>query len=438
MNVKGIANWVEGSPRKILFLLVIFGFILRLSFIFATHFTNLSANWMAPDSEFYVALAKDILEGHPLFFPNRLIADFIACFHTIGLVDIYTPGFENRLVWIFGMFNTLWSTLSIYLYYYLVKYFFNQRITLIATLIFTLYPYNLFWNGFVLKESFGVFLFIAALLCTTITYSNPKLKEKIMAGLLLLLTIFIIYHWRRSMLHYLFIATAICLFIKFFNELFLQKMIHLNKNKAALLSWLSILVTAISISFFSARFSIFPQLYDSSTPNRIIKGNGYVEFFSLDNTYKNFWEKPPFDGGWKDFYYLPDSVKIQYYIDGLIDNIKRYPFIIPYSWKQKFQNYFRPVYKGSSLKNILFLGVADVLVMLTALLGFVLYLKKRNGSKIIISLITTYILIQFLAHSEIRYRIYDMPIYIMLSAFMIDSALSFFHPRYSNNISQHS
>lgn len=138
-------------------IIIITSFLLKLTFVFFVHEKNLSDEWIILFNNFqennsysyYIFDGKHVPSSYmpPLYFIFLYFNKILS----LNLVNFLYLVFLNQI---------LLSTMSVYLFYKICKNFFNDKNSLIGTLIFSLFPLMIYSNGLVSSASLQMFLYL--------------------------------------------------------------------------------------------------------------------------------------------------------------------------------------------------------------------------------------------------------------------------------------
>lgn len=138
-------------------IIIITSFLLKLTFVFFFHEKNLSDEWIILFNNFqennsysyYIFDGKHVPSSYmpPLYFIFLYFNKILS----LNLVNFLYLVFLNQI---------LLSTMSVYLFYKICKNFFDDKNSLIGTLIFSLFPLMIYSNGLVSSASLQIFLYL--------------------------------------------------------------------------------------------------------------------------------------------------------------------------------------------------------------------------------------------------------------------------------------
>ena len=138
-------------------IIIITSFLLKLTFVFFVHEKNLSDEWIILFNNFqennsysyFIFDGKHVPSSYmpPLYFIFLYFNKILS----LNLVNFLYLVFLNQI---------LLSTMSDYLFYKICKNFFNDKNSLIGTLIFSLFPLMIYSNGLVSSASLQMFLYL--------------------------------------------------------------------------------------------------------------------------------------------------------------------------------------------------------------------------------------------------------------------------------------
>ncbi|MCB4790807.1 MAG: glycosyltransferase family 39 protein [Elusimicrobia bacterium] len=150
--------------------IVVFALILRLAFVFITHFKA----QVTDDAKGYDTLAVNLVENGEFAFEKGAPTARRTPVYPLVLALVYSI-FGHSIITV-KILQSLISALTCFLVYLTAKKIFSETTALYSALITSVYPFFIYYCGFLLVET--LFTFVLALL---IYYSIRSLKEKKLA-----------------------------------------------------------------------------------------------------------------------------------------------------------------------------------------------------------------------------------------------------------------
>lgn len=138
-------------------IIILLTFLSKLTFVLFFHEKNLTDEWSILFNNFeeYNSYSYYIFNGKHI--PSSYMPPLYFIF--LYLNKILSMNLINFLYLVF--FNqVLLSTLSVYFFYKICKNFFNDNISLIGTLVFSLFPLMIYSNGLVSSATLQLFLYL--------------------------------------------------------------------------------------------------------------------------------------------------------------------------------------------------------------------------------------------------------------------------------------
>ena len=138
-------------------IIILLTFLSKLTFVLFFHEKNLTDEWSILFNNFqeYNSYSYYIFNGKHI--PSSYMPPLYFIF--LYLNKILSMNLINCLYLVF--FNqVLLSTLSVYFFYKICKNFFNDNISLIGTLVFSLFPLMIYSNGLVSSATLQLFLYL--------------------------------------------------------------------------------------------------------------------------------------------------------------------------------------------------------------------------------------------------------------------------------------
>lgn len=191
---KSTLNQLRAFARTVearwLFAIVALGFALRLGWVLSVP-TGLIE---FVDMQWYFVTAKNLAEGHGM--TTRIIQPY-GHFPGPGgtQATLWPPGYSLTLGGVFKVFgasltvgkvfNVAIGTLTIPLVYLLAHRLFGATVALVATLLFALYPANIFWSSVIYSDTLFTLPFVVATVLLVYAGHRPTRWQAIGIGLAL-------------------------------------------------------------------------------------------------------------------------------------------------------------------------------------------------------------------------------------------------------------
>ena len=392
------------DTKRFLFYLFILALILRLGFI-----STLKPELFWPDSKSYSKLAKKILnnEGYYLtyFGGFKLFSVYpplIPCFMAAN----YYFFNDNIAITVMKIIQAILGSFTAIIIFKIGKIVFNDFTGKLAGLISALYPFFIFFGGYILSETIFIFLFCSGILFLIKGIKQNKIIYFIFCGLYFgfaQLT-------RAAML--LFLPLVIIFIIIFF-----------WKEKKIFIKLISIIVFfIIAVSPWIVRnynvHGVFliatsvggKNLYDGNNPWATGELNSLPEFYkNLEKEYQAGGSEIEIDKRLKQ--------KAKNFI---IQNPKRF---LKLTFKKfcRFWNLVPNFKKYRTFKYILVSLLSYGLVLICGIIGFIISLNIRLNYTILLFLPVFYFCsIHSIIIGSVRYRLPVMPFIIIFAAVFIN------------------
>ncbi|MCM8818097.1 MAG: glycosyltransferase family 39 protein [Candidatus Omnitrophica bacterium] len=371
--------------RKILIYILIFGFLLRLGFILTLK------NQLYFDDEYeYFKMAENFLLGKGLIVSENF-KSFRPPLYPLILSMLIILKFNILSI---RILQSLISTFTIYLIYLTGKEIFNRKTGAFSACISAVYPFFVFYNGFLLTETLFVFLVVLSIFyLIKMVDSNGKISFKsgvIMAISGLTRPTFQLY-FPVSILHILFFKDKL--------KTKLKKILVISTGFVLSLS-----------PWIIRNYKIFHKFIPGTTMG------GWV-----------FWEgnNPYSEGG--PCSYFPENIhlieetardKILYKMAFKV--IKENPDRFFHLLKNKFKRFWNIVPNAPEFEKKIFYRFISVfsfgIMIPFFIIGFFISLKNKKA-QFFHSLIILFTIFHIIFLASIRYRLPIEPFYIILSVY---------------------
>ncbi|MGI6595157.1 MAG: glycosyltransferase family 39 protein [Candidatus Ratteibacteria bacterium] len=374
---------MEISQRKKIAILFITALLIRVIFIFTLK------NMFYFDDEFeYYKVVQNFLTGNG-FFVNEGLKGFRPPLYPFILTILYSLKFNLLGI---RLIQCVVSSLTVLLIYLTGKNLFSERVGLWSAIISAIYPFFIFYNGFLLTEI--CFIFLTVLAVYTIIGSEDKpllwLKSGISLGLAGLC--------RPTMQLYLPVVLIHTAFLRATAKEKIKKMFFI------------VLFFSITVSPWVIRnYVVFGKFIPGTTMG------GRV-----------FWEgnNPYSDGGPCRYFpeeieQLPEIQRDKAYYKKTIDTIKENPSRFLWLAQNKFKRFWNIIPNASEFTSPLYRVISVFsfgIMMPFFLLGFLITLKNKKA-QYIHSLFIIFTISHVILLGSIRYRVPLEPFYIILAVY---------------------
>ncbi|MCX8082110.1 MAG: glycosyltransferase family 39 protein [bacterium] len=371
------------SERKKILVLSLTAFLIRIAFIF----TLKNEVYFADEFEYY-RIVQNFLSGNG-FFVSEELKGFRPPLYPLLLSILYFLKFNLFGIRIFQCFI---SSITVCLTYLAAKKLFSEKVALWSGIISVIYPFFIFYNGFLLTETLFVFLVLLVI------YNLINLTEKTSSWIKAGISLGLAGLCRPTMQLYLPIA-----------------LIHLLCDKE---QWKIKIKKILFISFFFS-LTLSPWIlrnylvFDRFIPGTTMGG-------------RVFWEgNNPYSNGGPCRYFpveiekLPEIERDVAYYKKTIDIIKENPARFLWLLQNKFKRFWNVIPNASEFTKPLYLLISVMsfgIMMPFFVLGFLLTFKNKKA-QFIHSLIILFTIFHIIFLASIRYRIPLEPFYIIFSVY---------------------
>jgi 4-amino-4-deoxy-L-arabinose transferase-like glycosyltransferase len=408
--------------------IVLISFSIKLIFVVFFHEKILSDEWrvLVQNFENYKSYSYYIFNGKEL--PSSYMPPLYFLF--IFLNKVLSFGKINFLYLIY--FNqVLISSITVYLFYNLCKNFFNEKISLLGSLIFSIFPLMIFSNGVISSACLQLFFYLLffnlyfRILSNKFNYKNLLYLIFTSAFTLILRGEFlIIFLFSLIFLTFLKKKNFIyAILILFFTMMIISPYLirnYVNTNKVHIVN-----VTGYALWKGNNQLAKVEGFHNSLHPKR---RNAWPQIPEFENLYKKL-DKIKKD---KKYEISRDQTFKKEAINNILSDKKKY-FLLYI--KKNFSYFFIDL--NSSIKN--YYNPAHIIPILLfsicSIPGAFIGLKRSKNPKIIYLLLMTFILIGFISIFFIlpRYKISIISSQILFSLFFFEYLIENFKKRRSNN-----
>ena len=389
--------------KKNIFLLIALSFIIRLISIYFFHDTRVDNEWGILLNNLVKFKTYSLHTTENLSIPSVLMPPLYAYFlYFIKIITFEKINFLTLLISI----QIILSTISVYIFYQINKKLFSEKINLINSYIFSLFPLNIYAAGQVSSITLQIFLLLLFILFLFLL-SEQKTKKNylifsLISGFLILI---------RGEFILIYAITLLYLFLK-------------NKIKLTHLFFIFILTLSIASPYLIRNYITFNQvILVKSLGYNLWKGNN--EFASVEGyedinnpNFKNI--KHKIEILKKDTFYELNRDHI--FLNEGIQNINENPLnYLALFTKKTLSFYFFNI--KSSYPNYYHLihFIPAILIGTLSIPGLILGLKKKEFKfKFLIIYLFATIIIFSLFFILPRYKLTILPVQIILMGCFIE------------------
>lgn len=377
---------MEKLFKRKIFLILIFGFLIRFAFILTLK------NQLYFDDEYeYLKIVDNFLSGKGFIISENL-KSFRPPLYPL-LLSLFKVLHFN--LFFLRFFQVLISTFTVYLIYLISEEVFGEKVAILSSLISTFWPFFIFYNGFLLTETFFVFLVVLTLFYA-VKLVDKDGKNSFKAGI----TMGFAGLTRPTI--QIFLPVVLLLILSFKESL---------KIKFKKILFLSIGFSLVLSPWIIRNYKIFHKFIPGTTMG------GWV-----------FWEgnNPMSDGG--PCRHFPEGIleieeterdRLLYKM--AIEKIKENPERFLWLLKNKFIRFWNIVPNAPEFKRLRYKLISIFsfgFLMPFFIIGFIFSIKIKKA-QFFHSIIILFTIFHMIFLSSIRYRFPIEPFYIILSSFGI-------------------
>jgi 4-amino-4-deoxy-L-arabinose transferase-like glycosyltransferase len=342
-------------------------------------------------------VARNFLDGKGLILSYERIAKIPPVYPLFlsGVSFLFGEGY-----WTIRIVQTIISSISCILIYFLGREFIDKSTGITAALIAVVYPFFIFWGAFILTETLFVFLLLLTVYFFHINKKIPNIRNGVIAGILLGISILC----RPSLIVFVFVLLV---------SLTISSLWLGWENRFKIIGVI-LAFTILTISPWSVRnFYHFRRFIPLTTM-----------------TGSSFWEGNNLYSSGGPCQYLPKEVKglseverDRYLTKATLKVIKDNPLRFLKLLGIKFLRFWNimPNYEGFSSPLYTLVSLFSYIpVIITAIYGMFLTRKKWRNFLLFYMLFFSFTLGHMLFVSSIRYRVTIMPFMIIFSAYGIN------------------
>ena len=411
-------KFIEKQSNLRLLLIVLFiAITLRILAVILCIKCDFGMNLIAPDTRNYLERAVDLINNGWYEVVIWFKSGFAVTIYPLILAFIlkYITGINyspDQLIFYHGIINSIWAGLACLCIYYSIMLASNRNksLSFFVTLIVGTYPEYILWNSYVLKETMSFFAMSLGIYGIYRVINSKHFKTLLFNLLLLFLILLINYLIRTVNVQILLATCALIAIIKIYNW-FKERYSHIYYKRLVFFS----IFSAISISMFfvySQYVSItstdnyspysFQKIYSCNSPGGPFETWGYHERFGKRIPAWQFLEidKEQYN---KDFSHTKRELLSIY---AMAKYISTSPLDFLTHTSQKFINMWRPVWRNSSTKTYLMMGIPYIVSVIFFFIHF--FRKKRYNFQInilpLLALVIMGATIHLLFVGQIRFR----------------------------------
>jgi len=404
------------SNLRLLLIVLFIAITLRiLALILVINF-DFAMNLIAPDTHTYLERAVDFINNGWYEVVIWFKSGFAATIYPLILAFLlkYIIGMNyslDQLIFYHGIINSIWAGLACIFIYYSIMLASNKNksLSFFTALIVGIYPEYILWNSYVLKETMGFFAMSLGIY-GIYRIINSKHIKNLLFNILLLFIILLINHMFRGANVRILIATCALIAIIMIYNWFKKRYFHIYYKRLVFFS----IFSAISISMFfiygqyvsitsTSNYSphSFQNIYIRNSPGGPFETWGYHERLGKRI---HAWQFLEIDREqYKDFSFTKKELICIYAIE-------KYIFTTPLDFlthtSQKFINMWRPVWRNSSIKTHLLMGLPYIVSIIFFFIHF--FRKKKYNFQInilpLLALVIMGATMHLLFIGQIRFR----------------------------------
>jgi len=388
--------------RKILILFSV-AFLIRLIFIL-----TLKNHFYFDDEYEYFNMVKNFLSGKGLIV-GEMLKSFRPPLYPLFLSLFYGMGCSLITI---RIIQVIISSFTVLLIYITGKKIFGEKVGFISAIISVLYPFFIFYTGFILTETLFIFLIVVTIYFYILTLESDKyeIKYLIQCG---------IYSGLSSLCR----PTIEPFFLIFLLFLLMEKANFKIKIKKILIAS-SFFILTLS-PWIIRNYVIFKKFIPATTMG------GWV-----------FWEgnNPKSEGGPcsyfpKNILKMEETKRNSYLYSLAIEEIKKNPKRFIWLLYNKFKRFWNIVPNASQFQKLFYRIISILsfgLLLPFFIIGFFLSLKKKKGL-IIHAFIVYFTAFHIVFLASIRYRVAIEPFYIIFAVygltFFLTASVKLLFPR---------
>ena len=371
--------------RKKIIIILVLSLLIRITFIL-----TLKNHFYFDDEQEYFNMVKNILSGKGVIVSEQWKA------YRPPLYPLFLSFFYFLKFNLFGirfLQSIISSFTSVYIYL-LGKKVFSERVGWISGLIACVYPFFIFYTGFLLTETLFIFLVVLTIYTFIELVEKQNLCMSIKAGLFLGIT-----GLCRPTIQ-LFFPVSIFLILFFKDEMKI-------KFKKILFGSLSFFITLSP--WVIRNYSIFHKIIPGTTM-------GGRVFWEGNNPYS---EGGPCRYFPEEIEKLPEVERDIVYYKKTVEIIRKNPYNFLWLLQNKFKRFWNVVPNASGFTKPLYQVISVMsfgIILPFFVLGFILTLQFKQALYIH-SLIILFTIFHMLFLASIRYRVPIEPFYIIFAVY---------------------
>ncbi len=429
------------TNTKLIIILFLTAFIARVSAVILVTQFKFKMNLFAPDTTVYIRRAIDLINNGwgevVVWYKSGYVTSFYSVILAFLLKYIVGVKYDvKELIFYHGIMNAVIGGLTCIFIYYstILASSKNKSISFFCAAMIAVYPEFLLWNTYLLKETLNIFFMSAGIFSIYIMLNQKKFLN-LLLSLTLLFIVFFINFTFRNVNGSLLIATFLILVIIAVFGWFKNRYSSIKFKKTLYISIIIIILIPTAFIFYNLiglelNFSTF---YHYNSPGGPFETWGYYEGADREGERISVWkylglEKEQF----RDF---SKAKQETIYLFAFGKYIVTSPIEFLTHTTQKFINMWRPVWKNSSAKTHLMMGVPYLIVMFFLIIYF--FRRKSYEFEInalpYIALTFSGIVMHLIFAGQIRFR---LPVMIgilpLASIGMYELAILFYNKRLSH------
>ena len=182
-------NQILDNKKKIIFLLIGLSFVIRLIALYFFHDDEMDNEWGVLLNNLIKFKTYSFFTHENILIPSVMVPPLYVYFlYCIKILTFEKINFIHTLIFI----QIILSTLSVYVFYKINQKFFSDKICLINSLIFSLFPLNIYAAGQISSITLQIFLSLLFLLFV-FTLSEQQTKKNFLTFSLNIMFLLVIF-----------------------------------------------------------------------------------------------------------------------------------------------------------------------------------------------------------------------------------------------------
>jgi 4-amino-4-deoxy-L-arabinose transferase-like glycosyltransferase len=368
----------------------------------------LSQKWMpvvAADTSFYMDIARNLAAGNGYRTTlSEYEASRVPPLFPLSLAFLMKlTGMEIPLL-IIGIANAIFRTIAVVALYLVAQRYFGAAAALAASALYVFDPWEALWVGYVIKESLAVCIFMLAILALAHAEGRRSPRSFAIAGAMIGLAT--LTRWAHGAL--LFAGLVLIFFPR------RQERSARDRVADAIAMSLSMLVVLSPWLVRNWRVTGQPVLSPHFVGQKLYTSNGpgiapVTDGYYAPRVPRQKTSGPP----------LNRDVSLGWLT---IQHLLANPGELPKRTALKVVNMWQPTFATHSRRNLLFLGIPYVVLMLISIAGVVLAMRNRVRAPAIGVTLVVMLLVHLVFRGEIRNRQYLMPLFYAFGGYAVAAA----------------